>query len=261
MRRILVQPYRQASRSSKAIAAGLGYRRVLLRATRFVPRDDDLIINWGSSKQLFADEYYFNKPSQVLVAANKRHTLQALYNVNTEMVPQFKVELPTPYCDVLLDGVKDWMDTVGTPVYCRTTLTGNSGAGIVVAETPDELVEAPLYTAMFGKDYEVRVHVINGEAFDFQQKRRRSGSTNTDRYIFNHGNDWVFCRNSIDIPASLIEEAKQLGTKAVTTLGLDMGAVDIGIKGNGEMVVFEVNTAPGVTGTTLQNYLDKLGEL
>jgi glutathione synthase/RimK-type ligase-like ATP-grasp enzyme len=44
-----------------------------------------------------------------------------------------------------------------------------------------------------------------------------------------------------------------MAVAAVNTLGLDFGAVDIAECGD-HAVVFEVNTAPGIDGTTVSKY-------
>ncbi len=268
--RRIVQPYHQASQSSKDLADGLGCRRVRLsnhinrgvlrnhfsghtggRARRFVPRHGDLVINWGSSKQLFADKYYINKPSQVAVAANKLATMDTLSNTGIIGVPDYTREANV---------AKEW--AVSDAVFCRTTLTGNSGMGIVIATSPDEIVDAKLYTRSFDMEHEVRVHVVRGGVIQFQQKRQRRGLDEpANPYVRNHGNGWVFCMNQLSVSDILIGRSKLMGILAVKALGLDFGAVDIGINNAGHLVVFEVNTAPGLTGSTLTNYVTKLGEL
>lgn len=50
------------------------------------------------------------------------------------------------------------------------------------------------------------------------------------------------------------DETKAEAVKAVAALGLDFGAVDIVIDREGKPVILEVNTAPGIQGTTLTNY-------
>ena len=47
---------------------------------------------------------------------------------------------------------------------------------------------------------------------------------------------------------------KEAAVKAVNSLGLDFGAVDICEDEEGNPYVFEVNTAPGIEGTTVEKY-------
>ena len=49
-------------------------------------------------------------------------------------------------------------------------------------------------------------------------------------------------------------EMRQLAVRAVKTLGLQFGAVDIGEKADGSLLVLEVNRAPGLEGGTVDAY-------
>ena len=60
---------------------------------------------------------------------------------------------------------------------------------------------------------------------------------------------WIFCKNNI----KHIDSVKKLAIKAVETLGLDFGAVDV-LFYNEKPYILEVNTAPGIEGSTLTNY-------
>jgi glutathione synthase/RimK-type ligase-like ATP-grasp enzyme len=144
----------------------------------------------------------------------------------------------------------------GSPVVARTLLRGSEGRGIVVAESLDQLVEAPLYTKYVKKKKEFRVHVLNGQVIDVQEKRRKAehdGERNTR--IRNLANGYVFCRGDIVEPAGL----SQLATNAVASLGYTMGAVDIVYNDHhGTCYVLEVNSTPGMEGTTLEKYADAI---
>jgi len=59
----------------------------------------------------------------------------------------------------------------------------------------------------------------------------------------NYDNGFAFERMELeDTPEAL----KEVGRKAISTLGLDFGAVDVLQKPDGSFVVLEVNSAPGV---------------
>jgi hypothetical protein len=140
-------------------------------------------------------------------------------------------------------------------VVCRTLTRANSGRGIVVASTTDELVPAPLYTRYKPKVDEYRVHVFTRfGVVDVQQKRRRNGLEDGagDRYIRSHDNGWVFCRDGVVAPPTLLAECE----RAVNILGLDFGAVDIGWHPTYGLSIYEINTAPGIEGQTLTNYVN-----
>ena len=85
------------------------------------------------------------------------------------------------------------------------------------------------------------------------EKKKRQG-TNPDRLVRSHG-DWVFCRNNL---APYPDTIKQQAIAAVQALGLDFGGVDIALDTEHNTCVFEVNTAPGLTGTAVEILADAL---
>ena len=142
------------------------------------------------------------------------------------------------------------------PVVCRTLLRGSEGRGIVVAETPEQIVAAPLYTKYTKKRKEFRVHVFNGQVIDVQEKRKRREHTDErDTRIRNVANGYVFCRDAITEPEGL----RTLAVVATQAVGYQMGAVDIGYnERDNRCFVLEVNSTPGMEGTTLQKYADAI---
>jgi glutathione synthase/RimK-type ligase-like ATP-grasp enzyme len=131
-------------------------------------------------------------------------------------------------------------------------LTGHSGSGIVIARDPLEIVDAPLYTKAAKHKDEYRVHVFKGEVIDVQKKKRKlNWEGPTDSGIRNLANGWVYARSDVSVPTKVIDAA----VDAVNTLGLDFGAVDIGYNQHlDKAILFEINTAPGLFGTTLEKY-------
>ena len=92
---------------------------------------------------------------------------------------------------------------------------------------------------------------------DVQQKRQRRAIDGINFQIRSHDNGWVFCRRHVAPPTDVLTQA----VSAVSVLGLDFGAVDVGWnERNQEATVYEVNTAPGLEGTTLEVYKDKILE-
>lgn len=258
MSRVVIQPYKGYSRSAKAIAQALNKKRLLpSNRSNFTPRQGDVVINWGSSEQRFNNSHYINRPSAVAKAANKLVTFQELEGV--VRLPEWSTNKETAKLAI----------QIGETIYCRTKLTGNSGSGIVIASEVSEVVDAPLYTRKVNCDQEYRVHVMwNGTvyvAFDVQEKRRRNlteeerqqGITRSE-LIRNTDNGWVFCRGGVSMPLDVGVQAM----KAAECLRLDFCGVDVGYNSETrEATVFEVNTACGVEGTTLTNYVEMLKEM
>lgn len=146
---------------------------------------------------------------------------------------------------------KQWL-AEGSVVVCRTLLRASEGRGIVIAETVDQLVSAPVYTKYVKKKAEYRVHVLNGSVIDIQEKRKRKGfESERNTRVRNLANGYVFCREGIRVPNGLGE----LALKATKALDYNIGAVDIAFnEKHNQLVVLEVNANPGMEGTTLENY-------
>ena len=152
----------------------------------------------------------------------------------------------------------------GGRVVCRTILNGHGGAGIVVASSLDEIVNAPLYTLYQKKTREFRVHVVIIDDLETKfyvaekkkmAKDRRPESYNP--YIRNHDNGWVFTKQVDNIPEDLFDVA----SRSVICLGLSIGAVDIGYHPSIGSFVFEVNTAPGCDSTTAEFYATSFAQM
>jgi hypothetical protein len=79
MTRFRVIPYRNGSRSARALAGALNGLQLRLEGSRFRPRLDDVIINWGNTRPpplpigpLNQRGYrYLNEPDDVARVSNK----------------------------------------------------------------------------------------------------------------------------------------------------------------------------------------------
>lgn len=244
MPRIKLHPYKAGSQSAKLLAQNLGIRRLKRENSAFVPRPTDLIINWGDQSYNVVGGNVFNTPEAVATASNKLRAFQEL-SLSDVLIPEFTTELGQ---------AAQWIHD-GKKVVCRTLLRGSSGRGIVIAENTDQLVEAPLYVKYVPKRHEYRVHVVGGEVIDYQRKMRNSEvpDDQVDWAVRNHDNGFVFGREGVSLPTNALTTA----VDAVAALSLDFGAVDlIWNERSDSYYVLEVNTAPGLTGTTLEKYTE-----
>jgi RimK-like ATP-grasp domain len=141
----------------------------------------------------------------------------------------------------------------GRSIFARTLVNSTNGRGIIEFEKEDGVVpNAPLYTEYIPKKSEYRVHVLNGEVIDVQQKKKKRGFESArNTRIRNLNNGYVYCRDDIAPPDGIAN----LAISAVAALGYTYGAVDIiyNEKRN-QCFVLEVNSRPGLTGTTLTKY-------
>lgn len=249
MTRIRVLPYKQGSKSAKALADALGGRVLKLVGSTFQPRSTDLVLCWGKADPShpalvrFMNTNHFarvlNDPEDVVNASNK---LEFFQSVPPELVPPFW----TTASDIPDDAF---------PVVCRTVLSGHSGEGIVIANSRDELVPCQLYVKYVKKKDEYRVHIgRRGEDFEViavQRKARRSGETNVNWQVRNLANGFVFVRGGFNPPEAVSTAAIE-GLRATS---LDFGAVDVIWNAQQQRAyVLEVNTAPGLEGQTVVDY-------
>jgi len=151
----------------------------------------------------------------------------------------------------------DWL-AAGNIVFCRTLTRASEGRGIVVAETVDQLVDAPVYTKYTKKKREFRVHIFKDKIVQVVEKRRRSGwQGERDVRIRNTANGYVFCRNVDNEPAGL----RELALQASRVTSSDFRGVDIGYNElKNQLFVIEVNSAPGVEGSNVDDYVNTIVE-
>lgn len=246
MSKRFIVPYNPGSVSAKALAQALNVRRSK-GMREFKPRS--VVVNWGNGKVTIKGRglTIFNIPSAVAVASNKLHTFRALQRIG----------VPTVEFTTSRKEAEGWADE-NTVIYARQKLTGSSGDGIVVIEYGDRMVDAPLYTKGFNRSHEYRVHVVDGKVVDFTKKRRREGTPEENSHVKNLSNGWVFCRENVTLP----NRVRAASLAAVSGMNLDFGAVDILYREKEDVArVLEVNTAPGLEGTTLERYTVAIGKM
>lgn len=257
MTRFRVIPYKQGSRSSRALAGGLNGLQLRLQRSTFLPRIEDVIINWGNTNPpplprgpLGVRQYrYLNEPDDVARVANKLSFFQLLTEQGCG--------------DILPDWWERSEDIPDNafPVVCRTVLNGHSGRGIVIANNRNELVPAPLYTKYIKKQAEFRVHIgryVDDGFIDtiaVQQKRRSRDVPNeqVNWQVRNHQNGFIYAREGVEPPPPVMDAA----LRAFEATALDFGAVDVIYNAReNRAYVLEINTAPGLEGQTLIDYVD-----
>ena len=241
-----VLAYNQNSESSNALAKALGIPRLRHEGSTLKGNSKIFIINWGSSKKV-SDEFdkcsWINHYRDVSVASNKLSLFKSM--------PTFEHFVPWTDSD---DVVKEWL-LEGKTCFARTKLNSHSGSGIVEMDpnNPDTWEKAQLYTKYVPKESEFRVHFMNGEIFDVQKKAARSDVNKEDINwkIRSHDNGFVFIRDFGDLP----EVVSGAALSFIQQSSLLFGAIDIIYnRRNNQAFVLEVNTAPGLTGTTVEKY-------
>lgn len=228
---------------------GLDALRLKVSGSAYRGHPSHLIINWGSSDRGTIRDgiEMLNDPEAVAAASDK---VEAFRRMDT---------VPTPAWTTSQSEAISWVQE-GYTVYCRTLTRAREGKGIVVAHNESEVVSAPLYTRGVECNREVRVHVFDGQVIDFSQKkkmnseRREEEGIELNNEVRNLNGGWIFARSEVSLP----DDCEDIAVRAIRALGLDFGAVDIVITPQEACRVLEVNTAPGLQGTTLERYADAI---
>lgn len=244
MPRYRVLPYRQGSRAARALAEALGGRVLRLEGSRFIPRRDDILINYGNTDPRQFQRCTYN-------AVDLRHATNKLNFFRTmsdrglaDIIPRF------------------WTDRAAIPddaypIVCRTVLAGHSGDGIVIAARREELVAAPLYVSYVKKTQEFRVHIGRRRGVTsiiaVQRKARRLDMADEEInwQVRNHQNGFIFAREGFETPPQVIEAA----TNCFNALDIDFCGMDVVFNERQQRAYcLEANTACGLEGTTVQDY-------
>lgn len=205
---------------------------------------EDRFINWGCSDLFeieYVDGHIINLPLAVENCISKIKTLTILSEDKVPCVDWTTEE----------EQAWTWIKT-GSPVYSRTLIRARKGFGIVICK--DDLVPARLYTKLFPKTHEYRVHVFNGEVIDTAQKKKMGkiklaarGLANPDLAVRNLARGWVFSHKNRKTHPSI----RKIAIDAAKALGIDFCGIDIGAIWEGKKLidcrVFEVNTAPSIS--------------
>lgn len=238
-----VLPYRQGSRGARELAYALGGRVLRLQGSRYVPRARDVVVNWGNTDPPMLAGIRMLNGRGIRQASNKKTFFESVRRHDPDIIPPFWTSMG----DIPADAY---------PVVCRTVLAGHSGEGIVIAENREQLVPAPLYVKYIKKQDEYRVHVGKQNGVDFtiidvQQKKRRHEHENPNWKVRNLANGFIYAREGVEPPPCVLDVAR----RALACVDLDFGAVDVIYNAReNRAYVLEINTAPGITGTTVERY-------
>ncbi len=260
---ILVQKYKNSKEiSGGSLAKMLGLK---IYSPKSAPRNkNQIIINWGLSSipWLTNTDNTINKPDAIRTSSNKLLCFNSFNTFNLH-----NPDNPLSYVPFTTDRLtaSQWLNDGN--VVCRTLLSASSGRGIVIATNQEELVDAPLYTKYIKKKYELRVHIVQGRPIYIQQKKRLSteqlearGLVDRNKYIRNLENGYIFS-SELSISEAAKNEAILQSNRAIIALGLDFGAVDVIVTKDDEVFILEVNTAPGLEGTTLTRYYEAFKDI
>lgn len=244
MTKLYVYPYTSASVSAKLLAERLGVKRIKLQNSEYSHKKDNLVINWGNQHCPFA-ENVLNKGSCISKTVDKLSFFRLMVKNNLEgIIPKYWTN-------------PDDIPNNAYPVFCRTTTTGCDGAGIAIANSISEIVEAPLYTQAISSGQEYRVTIFKDTITDIQTKLPRAGEE-PHPLIHTYSNGWGFQRKPVGNPAR--EYLEQTARDVLSATGLDFMGMDVILAPSGKCFVLEVNTAMGLEGQALEKFAQAVEE-
>jgi hypothetical protein len=248
--RLVFNPYSNGSTALGRLKAELKEREVEVLEIKRVNsvyrfnEERDIVINWGVPVNNIPGSINYN----VRNCTNKLKTLSILEPIN-----------PLQFTDSKSYAIRNYLPSV---IFCRTELYGCAGEGIVTATTPEEVVNAKLYTKCIPKiegfkQREYRVYIHHGGIFDILEKRElrnpeEEGIT-FNPLIRSDASGWVYCRTEVNPH----DRVKELAHKAFELLEMDIVGLDIMDNGR-ESYVLEANSAPDIDGITLKRYCNFL---
>ncbi len=255
---IRLKAYNQGSASAKLLADALGVRRVRQEDSKWVNGPDKALICWGVTDltPALSRGMVLNDPQVTRAVSNKKTFFESFFPINDK--GQYK-EGSVPWT-TSFEIAKNWL-AEKYMVFARKDLTGHSGSGIIVMEwdKPESWdKDAPLYTLYVPKKEEYRVHVAFGNIIDVQMKKRRIevDDENVNWKIRNLSNGFIYAREDVKLPKAV---EKTVMSNLIP--GLDFGAYDIVYNQKQDAgYILEVNTAPGLAGTTLDRYTNAFVE-
>lgn len=244
--KLFIYSYDEKSESAALLKKTLtdkGHEAIMIKhqGSTFKGGRDKLVFNWGSSDlpREVRRSNVINTEVAVHDAIDKVETFKNLR--------RYDVRIPTIYTNTADIPVNHY------PVICRTRAKGADGAGIVIANKPEEVVDAKLYVQLIPSLNEYRVTVSHGEVIATQRKvRQRVAANRSDYDIRTTANGWGF-----DVDGNPPTNVKEQAIAAVKALGLDFGGVDViwdGLRAH----VLEVNTASQLTQYTANKLADSL---
>ena len=161
--------YSSASKGAKRLAKALGIKRINRSSeeSTFNPNDGELVINWGNSSSNLGEhtkriKNWINSPKAVDNTIDKTVCFNTLKDADVP-TPMFFTK-PSEAMMYLEDGEGN------TSLVARQEVRGMAGKGIVYVNKVAQFVRAPLYTAFFPHECEVRVHVAFGNVIEFHDK-------------------------------------------------------------------------------------------
>jgi hypothetical protein len=250
MTQIRIFPYSMQSMSARVLRNKLPDSLLVRRRGSYSHNVRQLIINWGNSttpRWYETDRNVLNRPYHIAKCTNK-----------LRFYTQFADVLPIiPHWTTYGDEVRDHIAT-GGKVLERTQLSAHSGRGIEVHTTfnPERHGAGGLFVRYIPRRNEYRFIVFRTPDGEYAipavyQKRRTYRCDNPNWTIRTHRSGFIYTRSNVEFPHVVEPELAALAIRTLKAVELDFAAVDIITTPSGNSYVLEVNTAPGLEGSSV----------
>lgn len=272
-------PYNKYSASAAEIRAALPRGSSILterspRLTKVLageqPTHDHVFVKWGSStiddrlsSMQNTGKTLFLNCSDNTPYTNKKEFFRRFRNGNLAMyMPKviYSADEAYGYLQANISAVDDV-----NRIYLveRTRLNDTNGNGIRFITRNSEIGRASLWTSYIRKNKEYRVHIGKGRVIAIQEKYLPLGIASNDQHtrqfqfaLRNFNNGWRY--NLLDyssptIPGSLKQAVTLFLEHEQHTL--DFCALDIVTTSRNSSYILEANTAPGLSGPMVGNYI------
>lgn len=193
----------------------------------FSPGPGDLLVNWG-------DTYHGPMGHGVKILNS-----QMVGNKKYELLKLAKAGVPVP-------------QTSTVPVVGYVGRRANHTGGSDLLHPPGH---PDFYVQKLPIVKEFRVHIFKGVSIRAGMKKPRT--SNPHPWVRSWDGGWSIYYDG-DAHANMKQKYRDIAKKALDALGYDFGAVDLGVTSSGSVVVFEVNSAPGLEGNTIAVYGQKI---
>jgi hypothetical protein len=199
-----------------------------MATTRTIPESTDLVVNWGVQHT----NTYSCKVLNAKIVPSKLAELQILQNADIP-VPEFSEERP--------ENPEGWL---------ARTFKHHSANDLLRARPRGDF-----YTKFVEVVREYRIHVFAGNRIRAGIKVPRNEQAHPRFRTHTVGWTISYGRKAQE---HLNRKIRRTAIKAVKALQYDFGAVDIGETADGAVIVFEVNSAPGLDGKTPAIYAQRI---
>lgn len=214
----------------------------------------DVLIRWGSRKPMPDSDIVLNAPSAILQASDKLATYRALSRAGLQTLPTFTT----------MWEATDYAQRTHYWVYGRKRF-GMGGKDIILweagyQEPPPGAANCDFYTTYVPSRREFRIHVVGEKVVRVQAKYHDHPEMDPmGGMIRNYTHGFRF-----RTPRQELRPRRRMDAiKAIKALGLDFGAVDMIVNGDGGEghTIIEVNTAPSCSPLTARCYAGELANL